>query len=236
MPFSKKIDSVRLHGSDSEIEVVGWKSHFVAGSDSTAVASFASSGQPAVVRRQEGQGAAIYCGFMPGLSYFRPALLPKRPVSRGPRAEDYNHFVISAALPLRLLPKPQRCSCVQIPTKFNTAVRDELLVGHGVPSDTAKHQPVTTNKPLVDRTAIVSRHGLAIPLIAWTSEPVQGLSVTLREPLKRTHAWTNASLAGGGALHVASREVVGAGAGAATRVTTFHLAAPLDVADAIVLR
>ena len=44
-------------------------------------ATFAD-GSPAVVSRKAGKGEVLYCGFLPGLSYFHPAI-PTRPVDRG---------------------------------------------------------------------------------------------------------------------------------------------------------
>ena len=41
-----------------------------------------SGGAPALTRRAIGAGQAFYCGFLPGLAYFFPAV-PRRPADRG---------------------------------------------------------------------------------------------------------------------------------------------------------
>ena len=209
LPFVAVIDSVTLNAST--IDVVGWKSHFTT-VDPTAIEILGtfSDSSPAITRHRVGSGNAIYIGFLPGLSYFKPAI-PKRPVSRGPNDDDFNHF---------------------LPTEFNAAVRDSLVLGLAIDDDVTRTvgRPVLTSEPLVDHSAIVSKHGLMVPLINWVGKPVHGLQVQLREPLGRTYEWGTAIMISGGSVtKVGSMEKDG------VRTTTFNVDA-LDVADALVLR
>ena len=49
----------------------------------------------AVVHRKAGRGAATYCGMLPGLSYYQPAI-PRRPVDRGATDDSMTHFLPTA--------------------------------------------------------------------------------------------------------------------------------------------
>ena len=114
------------------------------------------SGQPAVTERKVGKGVALYCGFLPGLSYFQPAM-PLRPMDRGSRDDAMTHF---------------------LPTEFHkdTAklIRDSL--GPLEP-------PVVCSDNLVESTVLQAKSGTVIPLINWTSHPVKGLQVSVRIPI-----------------------------------------------------
>lgn len=49
-------------------------------------------GLPAITIRKHGKGLVVYCGFLPGLSYFYPAI-PKLPVDRGNKDTSFSHFI-----------------------------------------------------------------------------------------------------------------------------------------------
>jgi hypothetical protein len=57
----------------------------------TAEGTFAD-GSPAVTSNRAGSGRVIYCSFLPGLSYYRPAI-PVRPVDRGSSDDAMCHFL-----------------------------------------------------------------------------------------------------------------------------------------------
>jgi hypothetical protein len=115
-------------------------------------AVFASDKAPALTRRQVGQGTAWYCAFLPGLSYFKPAL-PLRPADRSTTDAALAHF---------------------IPTAFDEQA-SQLIArpAEGVA------RPVVCSERLVESTVIESKHGVLIPLINWSKGPVKGLTVTL---------------------------------------------------------
>jgi hypothetical protein len=99
-----------------------------------------------------GKGTAIYAGFLPGLSYFGPAI-PKEPVDRGSTDQSMDHF---------------------IPTKFNKDVAEFI----GGWANTVQ-KPVTCSERLVESCVIEAKTGVAIPLINWTGGPLRGLEVSL---------------------------------------------------------
>jgi hypothetical protein len=109
-------------------------------------------GSPAVTVKQTGQGSAQYCGFLPGLSYFHPAL-PRRPADRNSAPDSLAHF---------------------LPTAFDTGAA--ALVA--LPA-TEVARPVTCSEPLVEAMVIESPRGVAIELVNWSGKPLKNLSLTL---------------------------------------------------------
>jgi hypothetical protein len=175
---------------DATLPVIGVAAR-VKTADGKVEATF-SDGSPAVVSRTAGKGQTVYCSFLPSLSYYKPAI-PKRPVDRGATDDAMIHF---------------------LPTQFD-ATAAALLAR---PADSLS-SPVTCSNPLVETTVIESKHGVAIPLVNWTAEPVKGLRVKVAIP-----APTAATLASGSQVKV--EQIDGA------RVYTFDL----EVADALILR
>ena len=93
-----------------------------------------------------------YCGFLPGLSYFKPAI-PKRPVDRGATNDAFSHF---------------------IPTDFDTEAGD--LIGAAAKGLAL---PVVCSEPLVESAVIESDKGTVISLVNWSAGDVNDLSVTV---------------------------------------------------------
>jgi hypothetical protein len=151
LPFAEPIEQVTWNRRS--FPVFGAVSHVEARSGKV-LGRFAD-GSPAITLRAAGKGRALYCGFLPGLSYFKPAL-PLRPVDRGSRDDAYCHF---------------------IPTEFDPAI-SELM---GLLIDFEK--PVVCSEPLVATTMIDSRYGTLIPLNNWSAGPVRGLEVEIRVPV-----------------------------------------------------
>lgn len=138
----------------------GARDQFQATANAPATLKFAD-GSPALVSRNVGSGTATYCGFLPGLSYFYPAL-PKRPVDRGSTAEAMTHFN---------------------PTQFDVSVRDLVAsAAKGVA------RPTLASQPLVETTLIQSPQGTLIPLVNWTSGPIKGLAVSLAADVPKEKA------------------------------------------------
>lgn len=148
LPFAEPIDSVGgmpVFGAKSLVKPVG----------ATVEGTF-GGGAPAVTRRKVGKGTATYCAFLPGLSYFHPAI-PKRPVDRGATDDAFVHF---------------------LPTKFDGGA-DSIIA-----SVTRKITPtVVCSVPLVETTVIESPAGTIVPLINWSGKPVKNLEVTIRLPV-----------------------------------------------------
>ena len=147
LPFTDPIDQA------GEMPVIGVRSR-VKVEVAETIAKF-KDGSPAVTRRAIGKGEATYCAFLPGLSYFKPAI-PKRPVDRGATDDAFVHF---------------------LPTEFDLNAASLIAaVADGV------EKPVECSNPLVETTIIESKEGVVIPLINWTREPATGLEVIVRIP------------------------------------------------------
>jgi len=152
LPFTPVLESFR-DGKDI-IPVFGAVSRVTAG-DVLVAATF-KDGSPAVTTRLLGKGQVVYCGFLPGLSYFKPAI-PKKPVDRGSSPDSMSHF---------------------LPVNFNSAVG--RLVGSIAPDDV---RPVELSAPLVEASVIQANAGTVIALTNWTPTPIKGLKVTVNIPV-----------------------------------------------------
>ena len=107
---------------------------------------------PAITFRQAGNGGAVYAGFLPGLTYFKPAI-PRRPVDRRSSDDAMCHF---------------------IPTAFDPGA-ERLL--RSLTHDVAR--PAVCSNRLVQASMIESPHGVAIALVNWSDGPVKKLKVTI---------------------------------------------------------
>jgi hypothetical protein len=148
-------------------------------------------GSPARSSRAVGKGRATYLGYLPALAYLKPAF-PRRPTDRGATDDAMAHFM---------------------PTTFDAAAIAPLRFPEIV-------RPVSSSRPLVESMIVESKHGVLVPLVNWTGDPIRDLEVTLRIPVPSSKV----TLASG--RPVAVREAGG--------VTTLRL--DLDVADALILR
>lgn len=137
-------------GETVAIPVVGVRSRFKT-NDAVVQYTF-SDGSPAVAQNRVGRGVTTYCGFLPGLSYYHPAV-PRRPVDRGATDEAMIHF---------------------LPTEFNTPAA-ELIAAAAANLP----RPVDCSNPLVETTMIKSRQGVVVPLVNWTHQPIKALQVTI---------------------------------------------------------
>jgi len=119
------------------------------------VGSF-SDGSAAIVSHQSGKGRTLYCAFLPGLSYYKPAI-PLRPVDRGATDDAMIHF---------------------LPTDFDPLAARLIAL----PAASLK-LPVRCNQPLVETTIIQSPHGVVIPLVNWSGRAEDDLRVSVNIPL-----------------------------------------------------
>jgi len=157
LPFSEPIDALRPVDADaatSSVPVIAVRS-VIDVADGVEVRRTFTDGKPAVTRRVVGKGEVTCCAFLPGLSYYHPAV-PRRPVDRGATDDAFVHF---------------------LPTDFHPNAA--ALIAQ--PLD-AVERPVVCSEPLVESTVIESPHGTLVPLVNWTGEPVSNLSVKLRLP------------------------------------------------------
>jgi len=122
--------------------------------DASVLADIA--GSPTVISRVVGKGKVLYCAFLPGLSYFKPAI-PLRPADRGSTDASMANF---------------------IPTQFDKNVG--ALIGSIADNVSS---PVKTSEPLVETTIIESTAGTAVTFTNWNGKPVKGLKVTVNIPV-----------------------------------------------------
>src|SRR5262249_24218529 len=87
LPFAKPLDGLK----GGETVFFGAKSRFAAAKGVNVLSRFKDS-SPAWTWREVGKGGAMYCGFLPGLTYFKPAI-PLRPVDRGASDDTMAHFI-----------------------------------------------------------------------------------------------------------------------------------------------
>lgn len=155
LPFAKPLDTVTW--GEQKIPAFGIVNSLkTAGADVEVVAQF-SKGSPAVVRRSVGQGETLFCGFLPSLSYFHPAI-PLLPLDRGSTDDAMAHF---------------------IPHHFDRAAGELIgLPAHGL------RRIIECSEPLVEASLIDSPRGTAIVLANWSSRPVQNLQVRVNLPTK----------------------------------------------------
>ncbi|GIW82980.1 MAG: hypothetical protein KatS3mg105_4787 [Gemmatales bacterium] len=152
LPFAKPIDKV-VWGHHPPSAVIAVRSRIK--TTSAKVSATFADGNPAVVTNTPGKGKTVYCAFLPGLSYYKPAV-PKRPVDRGATDDAMVHF---------------------LPTAFDSAVGQ--LIGSAA---VRLVPPVRCTQPLVETTVIESKVGVVIPLVNWTPNPVKGLRVEINVP------------------------------------------------------
>jgi hypothetical protein len=163
LPFAEPIDTLRptpdFLGLDvdsstahSATRIFGAKDSFDPSDDAQVLLKF-SADSPAAIRRRVGKGELIYCGFLPGLSYFAPAI-PKRPVDRGATDEALVHF---------------------LPTDFDRTMSDLVRA-----TTLNKVTPdVLSNDGLVETLWVQSPHGSAVILVNWSNTPKSELTLKL---------------------------------------------------------
>ena len=153
LPFAEPMTNV-MSSEPSErtqlIPVYGMVAPVKAELGTTTLQTFEKGG-PALVTKQQGTGQAIYCAYLPGLSWLRPAM-PKRPVDRGTDDASMAHF---------------------LPTAFDARV--ERVIALPVKK---LARAVHCSHPGVESTIIDAPGGRIITLINFTAQPIAELKVT----------------------------------------------------------
>jgi len=161
LPFAREIDIITAPfaalGKDAQMPVIAVRSRITL--QGAEVRGKFSDNSPAITlhRPAGAKGVAHYAGFLPGLTYFKPAL-PLRPVDRGSTDDSMAHF---------------------IPTDFDP-IANTLL---SLPVDELD-RPVRCSEPLVESAVIDAPQGTLIPLINWSKGPVAGLEVRLNSTIQ----------------------------------------------------
>jgi hypothetical protein len=152
MPFAEPMDTVTWQSSTGEVQIPVIVVRSRVELRGAEVQGKFSDGSPAITVMRTGEGSAIYCAFLPGLSYFKPAI-PLRPVDRGATDEAMSHL---------------------IPTEFQAGAAALI----GAPASGVE-RPVLCSEPLVEAKMIRAEQGVLIPLVNWSAGPVRALTVTV---------------------------------------------------------
>jgi hypothetical protein len=158
LPFSKPLDTVEYCTPKAvhQLPVIAARTRITpAGEHVATLATFADD-TPAVTQHNVGKGQVVFIGFLPGLSYFKPAM-PRRPVDRGSTADAMTHFM---------------------PTEFHPGAA-ALFASTAADIEL----PVRCSQPLVESSVVQSASGAVIPLVNWNAQPAKGLQVTIRAKL-----------------------------------------------------
>src|SRR5205085_9402363 len=156
LPFAAPLETVRWR--DASLPVFGAQSRIMA--TQARVEGRFSDGTAAIALQKTGQGATLYCGFLPGLTYFKPAM-PLRPADRSSRDDSLTHLV---------------------PTRFHPAAAQLFASLADI------ERPVLASYPFVETTLIEAKQGTVVSLNNWSGAPAKNLSVTLNLPLTFQHA------------------------------------------------
>lgn len=158
LPFAIPLKHATFYTFEESLKMpaIGLISNLKGGVQDPALGMFGSGGA-AVMGAQHGTGGAMVLAFLPGLSYFYPAI-PRKPVDRGSTDDSMAHF---------------------IPTQFDPGTTGFLSY---LTKDIAR--PVVCSERLVENTVIESPHGWLIPLVNWSAGPVKGLQVKVSLPVK----------------------------------------------------
>lgn len=152
LPYAKPIDTVTWSNRDESVRIPVIAARDVCAAREAEVVGRYGKGGAAILRHTVGAGSTWYCGFLPGLSYFKPAL-PARPVDRGATDASMAHF---------------------IPTDFDPGA-GQLVAAPALQIT----RPVVSSDPSVEWGIIESTNGMAIPLVRWAPDPVKNLEIQL---------------------------------------------------------
>lgn len=166
--------------------ILGARHVFTAAAPANVVATFDDTARSAAaVSTAVGTGRTMYFGFLPGLSYFLPAI-PKRPADRGGTDASFTHFV---------------------PSEFDWSILDLLT---SVISPTYSRQVECSNNLVHGRPVVAAGKGIVVPLVNWSGEEmIASLNVTVR--LGSITTAMKATMASGAAVVTHQSSVTGVG-------------------------
>jgi len=189
-------DTVTWNGE--RLEVLSVQQPQTARANATTLATFAD-GQPAVVAAPAGQGRIISVGFLPALSYIKPALAARQPLDQRAAAERLDAAKLAAARaatenadqPLATSATVSAQNSVsslasadselldrsRSPWRYPAGIRTQLLT----PVRTAHvTPPLTCDTPLVDAVYLPCEQGVLIALANHTLSPIPQLQLRAR--------------------------------------------------------
>ncbi len=137
--------------------------------DGTEVLAKFQDDSPAIVRGTFGKGKVYCVGFLPGLSYIKPALDARVALEERAQADPN----ILSADEKALLDRSAN------PWEFPAKICELLLL----PVREAKiTQPITASVLLVDAVYMPHEKGILVPLANYTNRPIADLKLTVRIP------------------------------------------------------
>ncbi len=194
---------------DGEVlEVLSVKQPLSVVGDAEVLATFAD-GQPAVAVGKAGKGRVVVSGFLPALSYIKPALVSRRPLEQQVEAEREAAAKLAAANQAsgrndQPLATSATVSVANASSKVPTADREVLersynpwVFSEGIreklltPVRAAKVAlPLTCDTPLVDAVALPCEQGTLIALANHTLRPLDRVKLQLRteKPVTRVES------------------------------------------------
>lgn len=161
-------------------------------------------GQPAAILSQAGKGKVYHVGFLPALSYIKPALLARRPLEQKADADRVAAEKMAAAAADQPLATTAAVSTPETltvragsdgellkrshnPWLYPAGIRDRLLT----PVRAAGVSPaLTCDTPLIDAVALPCEQGTLIALSNHTLQPIERLELRLKtgKPVTRVES------------------------------------------------
>lgn len=139
-----------------------------------------ADGQPAVIKSKVGKGTVYSVGFLPGLSYIKPAVDARHKI------QNLGNINKTPAVQ----PTPQQAEILERSYnvwEYPDAIREFLLT----PVRDAKvNPPVTCDVPLVDAVLMTADKGSVLVLANYTLKPLDNIELTVRtpKPVKRVES------------------------------------------------
>ena len=184
--------------------------------DDTHVLATFKDGAPAAIRGRVGKGSVIVTGFLPALSYIKPALLARRPLEQQADTERLVREKLAEARAASASPDQPLATSATVsapstarsiasadhelldrshnPWRYPAGVRDRLLT----PVQLAKLTPsLTCDTPLIDAVELRCEQGVLIAISNHTLQPLARIELRLKtdKPVTRVESVRHGPLA-----------------------------------------
>ncbi len=210
LSYLKSQDTVTW--GDQQLDVLSVKQSLkVRDSDANVVLATFADGQPAVVSSRAGKGKVFALGFLPALSYIKPALLARLPLEQQADADRLQAESLAATAADQPLATSAVVSSSGVssvgdgsdrellersynPWLYPAGIRDRLLT----PVEGANVSPVLhCDTPLIDAIALPCAQGTLIALSNHTLQPLDRVRLELRttQPVTRVESVRHGVLA-----------------------------------------
>lgn len=160
-------DRVAVNGAT--LDVLSVRQKMSAGSDAEVLGRF-QDGTPAIVRGQAGKGTVYSFGFLPSLSYIKPALVARKQL-------EQNVGDIGVVYSKERVSEEQLIGRSQNPWQYPAEIRDVIILPV---QDPCIKRPLSSSEALVDAMYMKSTDGVVIPLSNYTLQPISEVDFTVR--------------------------------------------------------